>query len=108
MGEAAKLGIRSGVRIPLELPVHIRWKSSGGYRQVEGKTGCISGNGLFFTVPQRPPSRTPVTFTIALPLEVTKVPMELHCQGRVVHCSERGEGLGVGAIIDDYKFRRAH
>jgi hypothetical protein len=100
-------GIRTGVRIPLELPVHLRWKSAGGYRQVQGKTGCISGNGLFFTVSRRrPPRRTPITFTIALPIEVTKVPLELHCQGRVVNYSQRGEGLGVGAVIDDYKFRR--
>jgi PilZ domain-containing protein len=110
MGEAAKVtdGIRSGVRIPLELPVHIRWKSAGGYRQVQGKTGCISGNGLFVRVPLRPPRSTPITFTITLPIEITKVPLELHCQGRVVHYSQRGEGLGVGAVIDEYKFRRVH
>ncbi len=110
MGEAAKVadGIRSGTRIPLELPVNLRWKSSRGYRQVQGWTGSISGNGLFVRVPLRPPRATPITFTIALPIEVTKVPLELHCQGRVVHYSELGEVLGVGAVIDDYKFRRVH
>ncbi len=75
---------------------------------MQGKTGCISGNGVFVTVPLRPPRETPVTFTISLPIEITKVPLELHCQGRVVNYSQLGEGLGVGVTIDDYKFRRAH
>lgn len=107
MGEASRTGIRSGVRIPLQLPVHVRWKNAGGYRQVQGTTGSISGNGLFLTVPQRPPRRAPITFKIALPVEVTGVPLELLCQGRVVHCSAQGERLGVGAVIDDYKIQRA-
>ena len=108
MGQVTRVGIRSGVRIPLELPVHLRWKAAGGYRQMQGKTGTISGNGLFVTVPLSPPRETPISFVIALPIEVTKVPLELHCQGRVVNCSQLGEGLGVGVVIDDYKFRRVH
>ncbi len=102
-------GIRAGVRIPIELPVQVRWKSArGAHRQVRGKTGPISGNGLFMTVPIRPPRRTPITFTIPLPAEITKIPLELYCQGRVVRWSQLGEGSGVAAIIDDYKLRPAH
>src|SRR5260370_38922307 len=110
MGEATKVadGIRSGSRIPVELPVNVRWRSSKGYRRVQGKTGSISGNGLYITLPLRPPPATPITFTIALPIEVTKVPLELQCQGRVVHYSDLGKVLGIGATIDDYKFRRVH
>ncbi len=102
-------GIRASVRIPLELPVQVRWKSArGAYRQVRGKTGPMSGNGLFMIVPVRPPRRTPITFTIPLPAEITKVPLELYCQGRVVRRSQPGERSGVAAVIDDYRLRRVH
>ena len=98
--------LRSGVRIPLELPVNIRWKSSkGSYRKAQGKTGTISGNGLFITIPVRLPRQTSMTLTITLPPEVTKVPIELRCQGRVVRWIPAGGASGFGAIIDDYKLR---
>lgn len=99
-------GIRTGYRVPLELPVEVRWKERRGTtRQVQGKTGSISGNGLLVTVPVLPPRETPILFTIALPREVTKVPLELECRGRVVRWFRQGETSAVGAVIDDYRFR---
>lgn len=97
--------LRAGVRIPVELPVQVRWKSpTGKYRVAEGRTACISGNGMFIAVPIRLRHETPITVTVTLPVEVTKIPIELRCQARVVR-QPRAEGLtGVGAIIDDYAF----
>ncbi len=99
---------RAGLRIPIELPVEIQWKSrTGAYRQALGKTGNISGSGLFIEVPVRPRRDTPVKIRVILPLEVTQVPLELLCQGRVVRWNQRGKIQGLGAVIDEYELRPA-
>ncbi len=100
--------IRAGIRIPVELPVHLRWKGpKGKYRETQGITGNISGNGLYVKATVRLRCSTPVTFTVELPAEVTKLPLELLCLGRVVRRNRPGELPGVGAVIDDYEFRPA-
>ena len=94
---------RTGQRMEVVLPVEVRWKSrSGTYRQVCGKTYNISGNGLFVTVPIRPRLKTPVTITVSLPPDITQIPVELLCQGRVVRWNLKGKHPGLAAIIDDY------
>ena len=99
---------RASQRIPMELPVEIRWKSrAGGNRQALGKTGNISGSGLFIAVPVRPRRDTPLNIKVSLPREVTRIPLELLCQGRVVRWNQRGMIHGVGAVIDEYEFRPA-
>ena len=56
---------RSGIRIPVVLPVEVHWKSRGGRtRRVAGKTENISGNGLFTCIPIRPPCNTTVTVRV--------------------------------------------
>jgi hypothetical protein len=98
--------LRSGRRIPVELQVEVHWKSRGGRsRRVEGKTGNISGNGLFMSIPVRPPCKTSVTMRVLLPATITRVPIELLCNGRVIRWSCPSEAMGVGATIDDYEFR---
>ena len=97
---------RAGIRIPVEFPVEVRWKSRWGRaRHVEGKTGNMSGNGLFMRIPIRPPRETPVTMRVILPVTVTRVPVELRCNGRVIRWSCPGESRGMGATIDEYEFR---
>jgi hypothetical protein len=95
---------RTGLRIPLEFPVEVRWKSRlGNSRQAKGKTGNISGNGLFMSLPVRPPRKTPLAIRVLLPPTTTLVPVELTCNGRVVRWSCPGESTGVGATIDEYE-----
>jgi PilZ domain len=99
---------RGSQRIPLELPVEIWWKNrTGGTRQASGKVGNISGNGLFIEISARPRLETPVRFKVLLPQEVTQVPLELLCSGRVVRWNQRGQVQGLGAIIDDYELHPA-
>lgn len=98
---------RLGERVPLELPVQVRWKlPRGSIRRVQGKTVNIGPNGSFIAIsgPLRPGK--PITFTIHLPREVTKVPVELLCRGRVVRRSRTGEQQGIAAIIDNFQIRR--
>ena len=97
---------RTGQRIPLELPVEIRWKSrAGSLKQAMGKTGNISGSGIFIEIPLRLHRATSVAIRVTLPREVTQVPMELLCQGRVVRWNQRGQVQGLGAVIDEYELR---
>jgi hypothetical protein len=97
---------RASQRIPMELPVEIRWTSStGNKRQAIGKTGNISGSGLFIEIPIRLHRATSVSIKVVLPSEVTQVPLELLCQGRVVRWNHRGQVQGLGAVIDEYELR---
>ena len=94
---------RSSARLPLELPARVRWNGPKGLEEAEGKTGNISGNGVFFVVPARPGADTPITFSVQFPSEIAKASVELVGQGRVVRQSQPGEPSGVAAIIDDYQ-----
>ena len=71
--------------------------------EAEGKTGNISGNGVFFVVSARLGPDTPITFSVQFPSEIAKASIELVGQGRVVRQSRPGEPSGVAAIIDDYQ-----
>ena len=94
--------------MPVELPVSLSWRTpAGAERQIRGKTEYVSGTGLFVVAPVRLCRETLISFTVILPLEVTRVPIELACQGRVVRPSRLGELSGFSAIIDDYELRPA-
>ena len=94
---------RSSARLPLELPARVRWNGPKGVEEAEGKTGNISGNGVFFLVAARLGPDTPIAFSVQLPPEIAKASVELVGQGRVVRQSRPGEPAGVAAIIDDYQ-----
>jgi hypothetical protein len=90
----------------MELPVEIRWTSrAGSKKQAKGKTGNISGTGLFIEIPLRLHRSTTVTIRVVLPHDATQVPVELLCEGRVVRWNQRGQVKGLGAVIDDYVLR---
>ncbi len=96
-------GIRGGTRIPIELPVSIRWRSQAGIeRRAEAKIGNISGNGLFIRTKRRWRPDTKLHLTVLFPPEVTNVPIHLYCEGRVVRQQARTQAAGVGVVIDDY------
>ena len=97
---------RASQRIPMELPVEIRWKSrAGSLKQAMGKTGNISGSGLFIEIPVRVHRATTVTIKVVFPSAATQVPLELLCQGRVVRWNHHGQVQGLGAVIDEYELR---
>ena len=101
-------GTRTGSRIPLELPVRIRWESPAGERHVlDAVTRNISGNGMLIDASIRLREGTSFTFTVSLPSDVTRVPVELDGSARVVRQNGANSSGGVGAIIDDYQIRRA-
>jgi len=97
---------RTGQRITMGLPVEIRWTSrTGSEKQAIGKTGNISGSGLFIEIPVRLQRETAFTMKVMLPRKKSQGPLELLCQGRVVRWNRRGEVQGLGAVIDEYELR---
>ncbi len=95
---------RASQRIPMELPVEIRWKSrAGSPKQAMGKIGNISGTGLFIEFPVRLRRETSVTIKLLLTREGTQGPLELLCQGRIVRWNQSGQVQGLGAVIDEYE-----
>ena len=90
------------------LPVEIRWRSrTGSEKQAIGKTGNISGTGLFIEIPVRLQRETAFTMKVMLPRKAGQGPLELLCQGRVVRWNRRGEVQGLGAVIDEYELHPA-
>ena len=97
---------RISKRIPMELPVEIQWKGrAGSQRHAMGKTGNISGSGLFIEIATRLHRATSVKIKVLLPREVTQVQLELLCEGRVVRWNRHGQVQGLGAVIDEYELR---
>jgi PilZ domain len=95
---------RASQRIPMELPIEIRWKTrAGSPKQAMGKTGNISGNGLFIEFPVHLQRKTPVTMKVVLPRQGSQVPIELSCQGRVVRWKQDGQVEGLCVVIDQYE-----
>ncbi len=102
--------LRLGIRFPVEFPVTVQWKTRPGkVRRIQGKITTMSGNGVFMRLPSQLRPNTRIVLTVSLPAEVTKVPLKLRCQARVVSQMEAAESspFGIGAVIDDYQIRTA-
>jgi hypothetical protein len=65
----------------------------------------MSSSGLLVVMPSPIPLGTTINVRINLPIELTKVPVELTCLGRVVRKSRMGKNQGIGAIIEDFQLR---
>jgi len=97
---------RQGTRYPLRLPAEVKWKAHGtNAGRVRGEIGDISSTGLLVVIPRHLPLGTTINVTINLPVEVTKVPVELSCVGRVVRKRPIGKSQGISAIIEDFNLR---
>jgi hypothetical protein len=77
-------------------------------RTSEGRTGNISGSGVFIVLRPRIPLETSISFKVFFPPEVAKGGLELVGEGRVVRRGGPGEMTGVAVIIDDYQLRPLH
>lgn len=98
--------LRLGKRFQVEFPVQVQWKTRPGkVRQLRGEVLTMSANGVFMRLPCRLRPNTRLTLTVSFPTEVTKTPLKLRCQARVVSMKNaQSLPYGVAAIIDDYQF----
>jgi len=99
--------LRLGIRFPVEFPVTVQWKTRPGkVRRIQGKITTMSGNGVFMRLPSQLRPNTRVVLTVSLPAEITKVPLKIRCQARVVSRRETETyPFGIGAVIDDYQIQ---
>lgn len=67
----------------------------------------MSGNGVLMAIPVHLRADTPITISVRLPQEITRIPLVLLCEGRVVSQPKSISPDFMGAIIDDYRFRPA-
>jgi hypothetical protein len=103
-------GMRSAVRFPLSLPVHLMVAA----KQYEAVTENISANGVLLHVDGKPlqlnellAPGTVVEFLIEIP-EGTIAPHEtaaVHCTGRVVRSYGEPSTMYAAAVIDEYSFQ---
>jgi c-di-GMP-binding flagellar brake protein YcgR len=97
---------RQSKRYPLSLPAEVRWRARDkGVNKARGETGDISSSGLMLVLPKALPLGTTINVTIHLPVELTKVPIELSCMGRVVRKSRMEKGQGISAVIEDFQLK---
>jgi len=96
--------MQSAMRFPIKLPVSM--KSTAGSSPAE--TQNISANGVLFHVDSEMPVGSLVDFTISLPADVVgaEADVQLDCRGRVVRNFNEDGRLGVGVVIDEYRFER--
>ena len=96
-------GLRSAVRFPLVLPVHLLVDA----KQYEAVTDNISANGVLLRLGELLAPGTVVEFLIEIP-EGTIAPNEcaaVHCSGRVVRSYGVPSATYAAAVIDEYSFQ---
>jgi hypothetical protein len=103
-------GMRSAVRFPLALPVHLMIAA----KQYKAVTENISANGVLLHVDGKPlhlskvlAPGTVVEFLIEIP-EGMIAPLEtaaVHCTGRVVRSYSEPSMMHAAAVIDEYSFQ---
>lgn len=97
--------MRSAVRFPLHLPVHVQ-AGSGTH---EAETQDISAGGVLFRLDADIQVGSLIEFSITMPAEIlgTGMDIKVHCVGRVVRSSEEGGRHVLAAVIDEYSFERS-
>lgn len=97
--------LRSSVRFPLSLPIHVITASNG---RLIAQTQNISSGGVLFEVNESLPVGSRVEFQIDLPAGILGTPgdVAVQCIGRVVRCSGTDNKIEIAAVIDDYCFER--
>ncbi|HEX3471834.1 MAG TPA: PilZ domain-containing protein [Silvibacterium sp.] len=96
-------GLRSAVRFPLMLPVHLMASA----KQYEAVTDNISANGVLLHLKESLTPGTVVEFLIEIP-EGTLALNEtaaVHCTGRVVRSYRESSESYAAAVIDEYSFQ---
>lgn len=94
--------VRCAVRFPLTLPVVV----STGAAEHTALTRNVSASGVLFQMERPLAVGSDIQFSLRMPGEVlgTLKDVLVHCQGRVVRCSQSQSQTEVAATIDDYQF----
>jgi hypothetical protein len=92
------------VQFPLHLPLTVRYCGE----DFAAESLNISSTSGLFRIGKFIPTDSSIEFTISMPGDVLQAPNDVlvSCSGRVSHCSAAVEGYELGALIDDYCFKR--
>lgn len=97
--------LRSSVRFPLRLPVSLFING----KEEKAETENISAAGVLLRSQSAVPLGSMIRFNMSMPSFLLGTPKDVlvNCIGRVVRCSETGEGrCAIAAIIEEYCFSR--
>jgi hypothetical protein len=99
----ATLEVRTAVRFPLKLALHLQTEDG----MVEAVTKDISSNGLLFVTSSLPQIGSRIEFTMDMPSEVmgTSTDVTIHCIGRIVRHEYSEDESMAAAVIDHYSLK---
>jgi hypothetical protein len=94
--------VRCAVRFPLTLPVVV----SAGSAEHTALTRNVSASGVLFEMHRPLEIGADIHFSMRMPGAIlgTSKDVLVHCQGRVVRCSQSHSQTEVAATIDEYQF----
>jgi PilZ domain len=107
MRRARVSAARAGKRFPLHLPIRLKDRDQA---EVETLTANVSAAGVYIVADSELKVGSEIEFDITLPGKIigSDSDVEVRCRGRVVRTAdeEAGARMGVGCVIDHYRFVR--
>jgi len=99
---------RAARRFLMRLPLTVRWTDESVVGEATTESREVSSRGLYFHLPKRLKSGSPLEIVMTLPHELTQAgPVKVRCLGRVLRSTGDTSGeVGVAAAIERYEFMR--
>jgi hypothetical protein len=93
-------------RLPLQVPIVLRWRNGSEMREARTVSEDVSSQGVYFSLPEGIKDGTTVEIEMTLPSQVAlSGPSRVRCVGRVQRCEqEEGAKAGMAVSINRYEF----
>jgi hypothetical protein len=97
---------RRASRLPLQVPIVLRWRNGSEMREARTVSEDVSSHGVYFSLPEGIKDGTTVEIEMTLPSQVAlSGPSRVRCVGRVQRCEqEEGAPAGMAVSIKRYEF----
>jgi hypothetical protein len=97
---------RRASRLPLQVPILLRWRNGAEMREARTVSEDVSSHGVYFSLPEGIKDGTTVEIEMTLPSQVALAgPSRIRCVGRVQRCEqEEGAEAGMAVSIKRYEF----
>jgi hypothetical protein len=97
---------RRASRLPLQVPVLIRWRNGSEMREARTVSRNVGSRGVYFSLPEIIKDGTTVEIEMMLPSQVAlSGPSRVCCVGRVQRCEQEESGkAGMAVSINKYEF----
>ena len=93
-------------RLPLQVPILLRWRNGSEMREARTVSEDVSSHGVYFSLPEGIKDGTTVEIEITLPSQVAlSGPSRVRCVGRVQRCEQEEDAkAGMAVSINKYEF----